>query len=134
MIPRFLMDEHLARAIQAQLNDAYPKMDVRDYFDFVDENTIKMKGHHLGIERVLEDYLQGAHIGDIRQRYQNLAVDEIHAAILYYLANKEEMTAYLQRVKARDPEAWQQRQRKPDPFLIGFRALLEERSKSLSSV
>lgn len=109
-------------------------MEVRDYFDFVDENTIKMKGHPFGIERVLEDYLQGAHIGDIRQRYQSLELDEIHAAILYYLANKEEMTAYLQRVKARDPEAWQQRQRKPDPFLIGFRELLEERSKSLSSV
>lgn len=29
MRPRFLMDEHLARAIQAQFNDAYPKMEMR---------------------------------------------------------------------------------------------------------
>ena len=105
-------------------------MDVRNYFDFVDENTIKIKGRCIGIERVLEDYLQGANIGDIRKRYRTLELDEIHAAILYYLANKEKMTAYLQRVKERDLEAWQRRQCKPDPFLIGFRELLEERSKS----
>ncbi len=105
-------------------------MDVRNYFDFIDENTIKMKGHCLGIEHVLDDYLQGADIGHIRKRYPNLTLDEIHAAILYFLANKEEMTAYLQRVKERDLEVWRDRQREPDPFLIGFRELLENRSKT----
>ena len=105
-------------------------MDVRGYFEFIDENTIRIKGHALGLEHVLEDYLQGAREFDIQQRYPDLSLADIHAAILYYIVNKAEVTAYLQRVKARDEEAWQKRQREPDPFLIGFREILENRSKA----
>lgn len=35
-------------------------MELESYFDFVQEDVIRIKGHRIDIEIVLEDYLSGA--------------------------------------------------------------------------
>ena len=96
-------------------------MELESYFDFIQEDVIRIKGNRIDIEIVLEDYLEGASPEEFLLRYPTLSLEKIHATILYYLAKKEEVEAYLERVKQLDEEAWQEQQRNPSPFIIELR-------------
>jgi hypothetical protein len=63
----------------------------------------------------------------IAQRFPTLTLDQVYAAILYYLCNRPEMDTYLAdwldwsyRVRA-------EQQRNPPPFVAQLAALKEER-------
>ena len=45
-------------------------MELENYFDFVQEDVIRIKGNRIDIEIVLEDYLEGASPEEILLRYR----------------------------------------------------------------
>lgn len=51
-------------------------MELESYFDFVEEDVIRIKGNHIGIEIVLEDYLEGASPEEILLRYPTLNLEK----------------------------------------------------------
>ena len=106
-------------------------MELENYFDFVQENVIRIKGNRIGIEIVLEDYLEGASPEEILLRYPTLNLEKIHATILYYLAKKGEVETYLERVRQLDEEAWQEQLRNPSPFVVELRERLAKASQEL---
>ena len=106
-------------------------MELENYFDFVQEDVIRIKGNRIDIEIVLEDYLEGASPEEILLRYPTLNLEKIHATILYYLAKTEEVEAYLERVRQLDEEAWQEQQRNPSPFVVELRERLTKASEKL---
>lgn len=106
-------------------------MELESYFDFIQENIIRIKGNRIDIEIVLEDYLEGASPEEILLRYPTLNLEKIHATILYYLAKTEEVEAYLKRVRQLDEEAEQERLRNPSPFVIELRERLAKASEKL---
>jgi hypothetical protein len=59
-------------------------------------------------------------------------LEKIHATILYYLAKKEEVEAYLEWVRQLDEEAWQEQLRNPSPFVVELRKRLAKASQELS--
>jgi len=72
-------------------------MQLEDYFDVWAPNDIRIKGHRIGIHDVLHDHLvRELTVEELVQRYDTLSLEEILAAILYYLQNKEAMTKYLE--------------------------------------
>ena len=72
-------------------------MQLEEYFDFLAPNDIRIRGHRIGIESVLIDYLDmGLTAEAIHDRYPHLSVEHIYATILYYLRNVEDVQAYLQ--------------------------------------
>ena len=113
-------------------------MELESYFDFIQENVIRIKGNRIDIEIVLEDYLEGASPEETLLRYPTLNLEKIHATILYYLAKKEEVEAYLERVRKFDEKAEQEQHRNPPPYVVELRerfakasqALLEAKRKS----
>ena len=107
-------------------------MELENYFDFIQEDVIRIKGNRIDIEIVLEDYLNGASPEEILLRYPTLSLEKIHATILYYLAKKEEVEAYLERVRRLDVEASQEQQRNPSPFIVELRKRLAKASQKLS--
>lgn len=107
-------------------------MELESYFDFVEEDVIRIKGNRIDIEIVLEDYLEGASPEEILLRYPTLNLEKIHATILYYLAKKEEVEAYLERVRQLDEEAEQEQLRNPLPFVVELRERLAKASQKLS--
>lgn len=117
-------------------------MELESYFDFVQEDVIRIKGNRIDIEIVLEDYLAGASPEEILLRYPTLNLEKIHATILYYLAKTEEVKAYLERVRQFDAEAEQEQLRNPSPFIVELRErfanvsqeLLEAKKRSTKSV
>ena len=80
-------------------------MELRDYFDFNSEIDIRIKGHRIAIQHVLDKYLQGKGPAELLHRFPTLSMEKIYATILYYLANKEEIEVYLEREKRMDEEA-----------------------------
>ncbi len=72
-------------------------MQLEDYFDFQRPDDIRIKGHRIGIEHVLYEYLIGQMtVEELADRFDTLTLEEIHATILYYLHNKEAVTKYLE--------------------------------------
>ncbi len=106
-------------------------MELENYFDFVQEDVIRIKGNRIAIEIVLEDYLEGASPEEILLRYPTLNLEKIHATILYYLAKKEEVETYLERVRQLDEEAEKEQLRNPPPFVVELRERLAKASEKL---
>ncbi len=71
-------------------------MQLEDYFDFLAPDDIRIKGHRVGIESVLYEYVYHAQTPEeIAGHLPTLSLDQIYATILYYLRHKEEIQAYL---------------------------------------
>jgi len=71
-------------------------MQLEDYFDFLAPNDIRIKGHRIGVESVLYEYIHNSQTPDeIAIRFPTLSLEEIYATILYYLHNKEQIDQYL---------------------------------------
>lgn len=107
-------------------------MELESYFDFVEEDVIRIRGNRIDIEIVLEDYLAGASPEEILLRYPTLNLEKIHATILYYLTKREEVEAYLERVRRLDEEASQEQLRNPSPFIVELRERFSRVSEELT--
>jgi uncharacterized protein (DUF433 family) len=71
-------------------------MQLEDYFEFLSPDDIRIKGHRIGIETVLDGYLHhGMTAEQIQEAYPSLSLDEVYATILYYLQNREHVTDYM---------------------------------------
>ncbi len=106
--------------------DAVGTVELTDYFEFVDGDTIKIRGHRLGIEHVLAYYLEGYHPSEIADELPGLSLEEIYATITYYLANRNALDAYLRRRQRRDEQAYQEWAAQPSPLIHRLRAIREE--------
>jgi uncharacterized protein (DUF433 family) len=72
-------------------------MQLEDYFDFQRPDDIRLKGSRIGIETILYEYINRAQTPEeIADRYRTLTLEQVYATILYYLHNKEMVTAYIE--------------------------------------
>jgi uncharacterized protein (DUF433 family) len=102
------------------------KIELTDYFDFIGEDDIRIKGTRVGIETVLHDYQEGASPEEIVLRYPTLSLEQVYATITYYLAHREQVAAYMARVRQQQEEAWQEQQHHPSEFVRMLRERLEQ--------
>jgi uncharacterized protein (DUF433 family) len=73
-------------------------MQLEDYFDFLSPDDIRLRGHRIGIESVLYEYINHLRTPEqIAERFDSLSLDEVYATILYYLRNREAVSKYLAR-------------------------------------
>jgi uncharacterized protein (DUF433 family) len=71
-------------------------MQLEDYFDFLAPDDIRIKGHRIGIEDILYEYIFNAKSPDeLQRRFPTLTLEQIYATLTYYLHNKEKIDAYL---------------------------------------
>src|SRR5437016_6121955 len=71
-------------------------MQIEDYFDFLSDDDIRIKGTRIGIESVLYAYIhRGQSAEQIAKRYHTVKLEQVYATILYYLHNKEKVSDYI---------------------------------------
>jgi uncharacterized protein (DUF433 family) len=105
-------------------------MELNQYFDLLAADDIRIKGHRIGIETVLYEYLYRERTAEeIQQLYPSLTLAEVYTTILYYLLNKESVSRYIQ-----DWLKWSHQQRKmqaanPYPAAERLRKLKAERER-----
>ncbi|AOW99407.1 hypothetical protein BJP34_08005 [Moorena producens PAL-8-15-08-1] len=109
-------------------------MQLEDYFNFLAPDDIRIKGHRIGIETVLYEYLFKERTAEeIAKIYSTLTLEEVYATILYYLQNKETVSQYIA-----DWLEWGHQQRKaqalnPHPAVARLRKIKAERQAQLKA-
>jgi len=103
-------------------------MEVEHYFDVLSPEDIRIKGTRIGIETVLEDYLEGASPEEIAARYRNLTLEQVYATILYYFSNRTHLDAYLEAGRLFLEKAWLDQQDHPSDAVRRLRELKARRA------
>jgi uncharacterized protein (DUF433 family) len=98
-------------------------MQLEDYFDFLAPDDIRIKGHRIGIDDVLAYYLDGYAPEEIAANLPTLSLEQIHAAITYYLRNRAAMDAYLMRLAAWREQRYQEWAAKPSSLVQRLRTI-----------
>ena len=102
-------------------------MQLEDYFDFQAPNDIRIKGHRIGIENVLYEYIYREKTPkELAVRFDSLTLEEIYATILYYLHNKEQVDKYIADWLEFGRRAREEQDRNPPPVIRRLRALKAE--------
>jgi len=70
--------------------------DIAEYFNFLSPGDIRLKNSRIGIETILYEYIDcGRSPEEIAQIYKSISLEQVYATILYYLQNKEIVSAYM---------------------------------------
>lgn len=107
-------------------------MDLKDYFVFISEDDIRIKGHRIGIDNVLFYFLEGYTPEEIRAIYPDLSLEKIYATITYYLQNKTEIDAYLLRIKQWQEKHYKNSLEKPSLQREKMKLIKQQRQDSLT--
>ena len=101
---------------------------LEDYFEFLDPDDIRIKGHRIGIDNVIDYYLTGCTPKAIQEHFPSLSLEEIYATITYYLHNQEEIDTYMERLNAWREQRYQEWRSDPaSPVIQRLRAIREQR-------
>lgn len=75
--------------------------EVKDYFDFISLDEIRLRGHRVWLEDILFEHL-GREMTptELQRRFPTLTMEQIFASLLYYHANRQEVETYLQKCNA----------------------------------
>jgi len=96
---------------------------LEDYFDFLAPDDIRLKGHRIGIDHILESFLGGHSPEDIAAIYPELSLEQIYATITYYLHRRSHLDAYLLRLRQRQEANYQTWAAHPSPLIQRLKAV-----------
>lgn len=103
-------------------------MQVEEYFDFLDPYDIRLKGHRIGIETILFDYIHNTMTAEeIAKKWATLSLEQVYATILYYLSNKDKLDAYLTGLIEYGRHIHEEQERTPPAVLARLRRIKAER-------
>ncbi len=105
------------------------QLNISEYFDFFDADDIRIKGTRVGIETVLEDYLNAMSPEEIAVRYPVLTLEQVYATITFYLHNQCDIERYLDRWRQYAENAWQHQQQHPSPAVLRLQTLKRQRQQ-----
>ncbi|AFY47490.1 hypothetical protein Nos7524_1617 [Nostoc sp. PCC 7524] len=104
-------------------------MQLEDYFEFLDPDDIRIKGHRIGIDDVIDYYLQGFTPEQILEELPSLNLEKIHATITYYLHNRAEVDAYMLRLAKWREQRYQEAATNPSLMTQRLRAIKLQREQ-----
>ncbi len=106
-------------------------MQLEDYFEFLDPDDIRLKGHRIGIDNVIQYYLQGCSPEQILEELPSLNLEKIYATLTYYLHNRVEIDAYMLRLAKWREHRYQESLANPSPLMQRLRVLKAQREQEL---
>lgn len=98
-------------------------MQLENYFDFISPDDIRIKGHRIGIDNVINYYLEGYSPEEILANFPSLSLEKIHATITYYLHNRTRIDAYLLRLTLLSQQRYEEWNVNPSPIVQRLRTL-----------
>jgi len=102
-------------------------MQLEDYFDVLAPDDIRIKGHRIGIETVLCEYIHRDKCAeDIQRQFPTLTLEEVYATILYFLHDRERVGKYFTDWLEYKEQARENAQRNPSSATKRLLALRDE--------
>jgi len=108
-------------------------MQFEDYFETWGPDDIRLKGHRIALEDVLDLYASGMSAERIAAYFGTLTPEHIQAVIAYYESHHSEFTAYLERQDAYTTARTQQVEAHPSQNALRMHALRAERQRAGAS-
>jgi len=108
-------------------------MQLEDYFEFLDPDDIRIKGHRIGIDNVLDYYFQGCTPEEIIEHFPSLNLEKIHATLTYYYRNQEAIDAYMQRLHDWKEQRYQAALANPTPMRKRLQEIIAQKKQSRSN-
>ena len=103
-------------------------MQLEDYFDFLRPDDIRIRGHRIGIETILYDYLhRGRRPEEIQESYPSLTLEQAYATILCFLHNMDQVQTYLDDWLEHGRRMREEARENPSPGLARVEKILRER-------
>jgi uncharacterized protein (DUF433 family) len=105
-------------------------MELENYFEFLSEDDIRIKGTRVGIENILYEYIYKQRSPEeIVNHFSAITLEQIYATILYYLHNQTQVSKYIA-----DWLEWGHQQRKkqqlnPHPATARLQKLRQEKQQ-----
>ena len=107
-------------------------MQLEDYFDFLAPDDIRLKGHRIGIETVLYEYIYRARTPEeIADDFPSLSLEQVVATILYYLRNQKDVCAYLTAWLQHGEQMRAEQARNPTPAMLKLRQVRLDRESGI---
>lgn len=105
-------------------------MNIEEYFEQVAPDDIRIKGTRIGLESVLYEFIHRDQPPEaIVQRFPSLALEQVYAAILYYLQNKAAVEAYLTEWLTFSQRRRAEQAANPPPVVVSLRHLKQQRQQ-----
>jgi uncharacterized protein (DUF433 family) len=102
-------------------------MQLEDYFDFLAPDDIRIKGHRIGVESVLYEYLYNEKTAqEILTHFPTLNLEKIYATLLYYHHHQVEMDQYLADWLEFGQRMREEQERNPSPATLRLRKIRTE--------
>ena len=99
-------------------------MQLEDYFDFQRPDDIRIKGTRVGIESILYEHIhRGRSAEEIAERFRTVTLEQVYATILYYLHNREVVSAYLAEWLEWARAMREEQERNPSPAIVRLREM-----------
>ena len=115
----------------AMPNSTIEPITVDAYLELVSPDVIRVKGHRIGLEHIVERYQEGYSAEQIADEYPGVGLPAIYAIIAYYLHHTDMVENYLARVNARAEAAYQMwLAAPPSAATIRIRALKAQRART----
>ena len=73
---------------------------MNDYLEQLEPDVVRVKGHRIGLEHIVERYTEGFSAEQIAQEFPGVELKAIYAIIAYYLHNQAAVDAYVARSDA----------------------------------
>ncbi len=109
-------------------------MQLEDYFNFLAPDDIRLKGTRVGIETILYDFIHRCRTPEeIAQTYPSVTLEQVYATILYYLHNKEAVSAYIADWLEWGHITREEQRRNPPPVVVKLMKLKAERAATLKA-
>ncbi|MDW8327931.1 MAG: DUF433 domain-containing protein [Anaerolineales bacterium] len=71
-------------------------MQLEEYLDFLAPNDIRIKGHRIGLELILYEYIYNELTpAQLRERFPTLTLEQIYAVLAYYHHHQPQLDQYL---------------------------------------
>ena len=102
---------------------------LEEYFDFLNPDDIRIKGHRIGIDNVIDYYLQGCDPKQIQDHFPTLSLEQIYATITYYLHNKNKIDEYRSRLNAWREQRYQESLTKESAAIVQRMKALKHQRK-----
>src|SRR5262249_16786860 len=80
---------------------------MNEYLELVGPDMIRVKGHRIGLEHIVERYHEGYSPEQISLDFPGVSLAQIYGIIAYYLYNEAVVDAYIERVDNRSEAAYQ---------------------------
>jgi len=106
-------------------------MQLKDYFEFLGPDDIRIKGTRVGIETILSEYLDGRIPEEVALRYPSVSLEQVYATITYYLHNRSEIEAYLEKGRSYEEQMWLAQQQNPPEVVKRLRLIAQKRREEL---